>query len=454
MKFPNFKMGSAIAQSLSMRLQKANSQTPLRQKVIFKKVGFFASIFHPLAIAVGFLIAVYGMMSLGVNFYHGLARDHEYRKNYHIDRSVIEIFQSSNITKDKVELIVRNFDGELETRLASKSQIQTFLKKQAMKIENARQASKLKMQFEMATLFATAFADRDAAIDSYANWFFEWKRPYVILKEAISSTTSRLFKLGEYESLRTAVERDVSDYFMAHYKTQVLKPEQREPIIIDGIEKIARSAHKDYLVAMDKQTIAVREFLQKHTRHLNTAAHNQAFTKTSLDWDAQRWKNPTYLMEDRAFDGIIGLGGIATSGTIGGFVLGPSINRGLAGIFQPLARRFATSMGARITLAEGGAAAGTLVEPVGGTLVGAAIGVAVGFAADYVANKINEKFSRGKFVTANHQAIDSTINLWQGKLSEHLEAGVNNWWDDAKASLILSKTSNSKPEDEEQLRLW
>ena len=112
---------------------------------------------------------------------------------------------------------------------------------------------------------------------------------------------------------------------------------------------------------------------------------------------------------------------------------------------MPLSRRFATSMGARITLAEGGAVAGTFVEPVGGTIVGAAIGVVLGFAADYVVNKINEKFSRGDFIAANEKAVQSTIDLWRGKLESNLHSSTGQWYNEAKAGLILVREPLKKP---------
>lgn len=415
--------------------EKSSRNVP--KKIIVKKYGILHAIFQPLSIAAAMLIGTYLTISMAMNYWHGYQRDIDYSKTRHIDTSSIKFFQNSLISKDKVELIIRNFDGQLEKRAASKSQLSEYLKSQAVILDQAKKDADANIKAELALIFAKAFKDKEAAIDAYADWFFEWKRPYVILKEAISSTTSRLIKLGEYESLRTAIERDMADYFMAQYNNQVLKPEERDAIITAGIEKIARQQHQNYLTIMAGQDAAMREFLMKNTTFLNAVPADKPLTKTTLDWDAQRWKNPTYLMEDRAFDGIAGLGTIAAGGTIGALAIGPAVNRGISGIFTPLARRFATSMGARITLAEGGAAAGTLVEPVGGTIVGAAIGVVLGFAADYVANKLNEKFSREKFIDANNQALDNTINLWQDKMNNNLNANVGKWYDDAKAGLLL-----------------
>lgn len=421
-------------------------------KTTVKKYGISHAIFRPISVAAMILVGTYLTISMGMNFWHGYQRDLDYTQTRHIDRTAVEVFQKSSIARDKVELIIRNFDGELEKRAASHSQLAKYIKEHANELDKAQAEQDAIIKAELSLLFTKAFANKDEAINKYADWFFEWKRPYIILKEAISSTTSRLVKLGEYESLRTAVERDMSDYFMRHYKEQVLKPEERDAVIVAGIEKIAREAHKFYLATMAIQDAKMKAFLKQHTTYLQTLPKNAPLTKTTLDWDAQRWKNPTYLMEDRAFNGIAGVGRVAVGGTLGALTLGPAVNRGLSGVFMPLARRFATSMGARITLAEGGAVAGTMVEPVGGTIVGAAIGVVLGFAADYVVNKMNEKFSRDDFIKANQQAMKSTISLWQQKLNDNLKVNTGLWYEEAKAGLILVRKPLKKQPKQKSIK--
>jgi len=434
---------------LILKEEPAIASKAISQKIIIKKTvkkyGLSYAIFRPITVAVLLLVGTFLALSMGMNFYHGYKRDLEYSKSRHIDQTAFKIFQTSSIAKDKVELVIRNFNGELEKRTASHSQLAAHIKKNANELDKAQMAQDEIISLKLASLFDKTFEGREEAISKYADWFFEWKRPYIILKEAISSTTSRLIKLGEYESLRTAVERDMSDYFMRHYKEQVLKPETRDAIIVEGLEQIARDAHKSYLATMAIQDAKMKAFLQQNTTYLETVPKNAPFTQTKLDWDAQRWKNPTFLMEDRAFNGIAGLGRAAAGGTIGALTLGPAVNRGLSGVFMPLARRFATSMGARITLAEGGAVAGTMVEPVGGTIVGAAIGVVLGFAADYVVNKVNEKFSRDDFITANEKAVQSTIDLWKQKLETNLTSNTGQWYDEAKAGLILVRKPLKAP---------
>lgn len=435
-------------QTPTAQKQASLKQSPKKKVIIkktVKKYGITHAIFRPITVALLLLVGTYLSISVGMNFYHGYKRDLEYSKTRHIDRTAFEIYQKSSIAKDKVELVIRNFNGELEKRAASHSQLAAYIKQHAAELDKAQKAQDEEISLKLVTLFDKAFDGKEEDINKYADWFFEWKRPYIILKEAISSTTSRLVKLGEYESLRTAVERDMSDYFMRHYKEQVLKPETRDEVITNGLEQIARDAHKSYLATMAIQDAKMKAFLKQHTTYLETLSPSAQLTNTTLDWDAQRWKNPTFLMEDRALDGVAGVGRVAAGGTIGALAIGPAVNRGLSGVFMPLSRRFATSMGARITLAEGGAVAGTFVEPVGGTIVGAAIGVVLGFAADYVVNKINEKFSRGDFIAANEKAVQSTIDLWRGKLESNLHSSTGQWYNEAKAGLILVREPLKKP---------
>jgi hypothetical protein len=157
-----------------------------------------------------------------------------------------------------------------------------------------------------------------------------------------------------------------------------------------------------------------------------------------LDWDAQKWKAPTYLMEDRAFDGIAGIGAAAAGGTVGALALGPAINAVLTRSFGHLSSRVAASLGTRIVLVQQGAVAGTLVQPMGGQVVGAAIGVALGAGVDYLANEANEAFTRESFVAANDQALDATIATWKSGLEANLDMAIDTWFDDARASVVLA----------------
>jgi hypothetical protein len=226
---------------------------------------------------------------------------------------------------------------------------------------------------------------------------------------------------------------------MRHYKLKVLKPEVRDQKITQGLETLVRRGHENYRRVIANGDMRLQLFLAKHTRHLSDIPADEKLTGVKLDWDAQKWKAPVYLMEDRAFDGIAGLGVAAGGGTVGALVLGPVINRVMARTFGMLSRRFVTAFGTRLALAEQGAVAGTIVEPAGGQIVGAIAGVLIGVAADYFINEVQEEFNRDKFIAANREALDATVDAWKMKLTGNVEAAIDRWFDDARKGVVLAR---------------
>jgi hypothetical protein len=305
-------------------------------------------------------------------------------------------------------------------------------------LDEERARIKQAAQADLDRSFALAFQDREQVISAYADWFFAWKRSYVVLKESLSSAITRFFEVGKYESLNEAVEADVKDYFLRNYKEQVLKPELRDQVIIQGVEQSVRHAHDSYRRVIANSDMRLQLFLSKHTSHMQDIPASAPMTNVKLDWDAQKWKAPVYLMEDRAFDGVAGIGAAAAGGTVGALALGPALNRVLVHSFGHLSHRFVASLGTRLALAQHGAVAGTVVHPVGGTVVGAAVGVLVGAAADYLLTEANEAFNREEFVAANEKALDATIAAWKASLKANVDTAIDKWFDDARSSVVLS----------------
>ena len=145
----------------------------------------------------------------------------------------------------------------------------------------------------------------------------------MILKEALKSTATRIMETGKYESLKEAVEHDVKDYFMKNYNERVLKTESRDAIIAAKMEKLVRWAHRRYKRAIVRSDRRLQEFLATQTKVLEDFPAGTKATSLKLDWDAQKWKSPSYMAEDRAFDGVVGVGRIAAGGTFGALALGP-----------------------------------------------------------------------------------------------------------------------------------
>ncbi len=418
----------------------AAAQAPV-QRLTIKKYGLIANLFRPFTLMAALLIAGYGLVMFGSSYWRSYQRHLEHIKAVHPDRTTVEITLRSTLpalSADAVHLVIRDADGRLRRVVTSRQAHDKFVTDTLRMVEAERARIKKAALDDIDALFAQSFKDRDAAIAAYADWFFEWKRSYIVLKETVSSAITRFFTLGEYERLTEAVQRDVRDYFMKHYQEQVLKPEQRDALITAGLEKTVRRAHKSYRQVVARGDARMARFLREHTTYLEELPTDGKLTRLSLDWDSQKWKAPTYLMEDKAFEGVAGLGSAAAGGTIGALALGPIMSRAMAQAFGGLSGQFAASMGTRLALAEGGAVAGSVVAPVGGQVVGVAIGVALGFAADYFINKANAKFSRGKFIAANEKALEATITSWNGKLKDSVGTAIDRWFDDTRAAILFS----------------
>jgi hypothetical protein len=410
-----------------------------RARVKIVKPSALGMLLRPIGIAVAAVLSIYAIVSLSTTFYRSYYRHLDHTAAVHPDQSVFDVFfGTKSLPKDAVDLVIKDIDGSLHRVVASKSEADKFVNDTILMLDDERARIKQAAHEDLDRAFALAFQDREQAISGYADWYFEWKRSYIVLKEMLSSTLARFIETGKYESLPEAIEADVKDYFLRNYKEQVLKPELRDQVIAKGVEQAARHAHDSYRRVIANGDMRLQLFLTKHTSHLEDVPAATPMTSVKLDWDAQKWKAPVYLMEDRAFDGIAGIGAAAAGGTVGTLALGPAINGIVARSFGQVSRRVATSLGTRLMLAQQGAVAGTLVQPVGGQVVGAAVGVLVGVAADYLMNEANEAFNRESFVAANDEALNATIATWKSALEANVDTAVDKWFDDARASVVLT----------------
>ena len=423
----------------------APSQTPVKagrgvrvkQKVV--KPSALGMFLRPIGIAIGLVLIAYALLSLGTTFYRSYYRHLDHTAAVHPDQSMFDIFfPSKSLPPDAVDLVVKDVDGSLHRVVASKSEADEFVNGTILMLDQERARIKDAAHQDLDRSFALAFQDRKETIDSYADWFFAWKRSYVVLKETVSSAVARFFETGKYESLGEAIQADVEEYFLRNYTEQVLKPELRDNTITAGVEQAVRHAHDSYRRVIANGDMRLQLFLAQHTSHMEDIPPATSMTNIKLDWDAQKWKAPTYLMEDRAFDGVVGVGTAAAGGTVGALTLGRAINGIASRSFGQMSARVATSLATRATPALQGAAVGTAVNPMGGQVIGAAIGVVIGITIDYLANEANEAINRESFVAANDEALDATITAWKSGLEASVDTAIDKWFDDARASVVLA----------------
>src|SRR6478752_10875154 len=234
-----------------------------------KKVVKESALLKPIGISLALVLSAYALLSLGTTFWRSYQRHLDHSLPVHADNSVFDIlFGTSDLPPDPVDLVVKDVDGTLHKVVASKSEADKFVNDTILMLDDERAEIKKAAHDDLDRAFAQAFQDREQAVSSYADWFFEWKRSYVVLKESLTSGGTRFFEAGKYESLTEAIEADVKDYFLRNYKEQVLKPELRDQAIGQGVEQAVRHAHDSYRRVIANGDMRLQLFMAKHTSHL------------------------------------------------------------------------------------------------------------------------------------------------------------------------------------------
>jgi hypothetical protein len=409
---------------------------PRRERVIRR--GIVATVLAPLAGAAAVLLVALGLVAIGTNWWTSFKRDLVFGRAVQPDGTAVAI-DTGQPLEETVTILLRDGDGTLRRLIVERTAADRFVNETLRLLDRERERQRTLAAAEVTALLAEAFADADQAVERHADWFFSWKRSYVVLKEAAVSAATRLLAPGDYEPLGVAVERDLQDYFMRHYLEQVLQPELRQPVIARSFEAAARRAHARWLAVLAEQDRRLQRFLSDATRHLEPAEPEQQLSTVMLDWDAQRFKAPRHLTADAAFDGTLGLARVGGGAVVGAGVLTPVFQRSARRAFAGLARRQATAMAGRLAMAQGGAAVGTAVQPVGGTAVGALAGGLLGLALDYAMNELDAAEHREAFVEAHRTALDATVAQWDDRLTGSLQAAVDLWFADTRAAVVQAE---------------
>jgi len=385
--------------------------------------------------AIAFIILVMALFGIGTGQYRSWLRHVDYSQAVHEDQSTLSTGVERELGQDEVELFVRTERDEIQRLVADREELTAFVEGQLARLKQNRSIAKEVASKDAELVMRLSFADSDARVESYADWFYEWKRSYVLLKETVLSSAHRTVSSGS-ETWREAVERDISDYFMRHFTDQVLQPERREPLVEDGVRNTLEHAHSNFLQAVSDYDLRLKLFLQEHTAHFDKEAIGEN-VDIELDWDAQRWKAPLYTAEDRSFDGALGVG-LMVATTAGGRTVGRALAPAMARIVRQslgrLAARTSTQIASRASTTAAGASAGSAV-PVVGSAVGAAIGFAAGAALDYMGNRVDKWLHRKEFIEENMQAVTMIETEWRTALEDELHRTINAWFDDAEVLL-------------------
>lgn len=385
--------------------------------------------------AIAFIILVTALLGIGTGQMRSWLRHADYSLDTHEDESTLTTGIQPQLGPDEVELFVRTERDLIQRLIADREELSAFVEEQLAELKLSRASAKRSASDDADLVMRLTFADKQARVEHYADWFYQWKRSYVLLKETVLSSAHRTVSSGS-ETWREAVERDISDYFMRHFTSQVLQPERREPLVQDGVRNTLHHAHDRYLQAVSAYDLQLQLFLQRNTTHFDEQQIADGL-EVDLDWDSQKWKAPLYAVEDRPFDGAVGAG-LMVSGAVGGRaagrVLAPAMARIVRQSLGRIAARTTSQVASRATTTAAGASAGSAV-PVVGSAVGAAVGFAAGAALDYLGNRVDKWLHREEFIEENLAAVSAVEQEWRTKLEKELHRTVDVWFNDAEVLL-------------------
>ncbi|MDU1688536.1 MAG: hypothetical protein E6848_02820 [Bradyrhizobium sp.] len=397
-----------------------------------------ASIRGRLSTIVALILVAYAVLEVVPGLIDSRQQRTLHRAPVHRDDSVIRTGTTTNFERT-VLLYYRDVNGTLHLLLADESGVNEFVNDTLDYLDTESKRIRASTTVQINALLAEAFADRDACIAAYADWYFAWSRSWALLKEASLGGLSGALPSnaqGIVEGSRNAVEA----YLIRNYQRFVLKPEFRNSVIEAGLARILADAHDEYLSVITTLDDRVQDYLNRETQHLKRL-EPLAKLDVSLAWDQQKWKAPRDAVDDEAFKTVLRGTGAASVSALVARGVAPAVERAVTPIFAKAATKVVTAMRSQII----GAAAGTAVEPGLGTALGWTLGASGGIAIDYLMSKGQDWLDRPEFVHANAQALDATIQEWSRVMQRDLFRGVDAWFEDTRGVVAEFKIQRKIP---------
>ena len=320
------------------------------------------------------------------------------------------------VAPGEVEFVVRQADGRLVRVIAAKDATDAFINDTLLGLDAARARIHQRSLAALDQVFAQGFAGRDGDIAAYADWFFAWGQSWRLLYEAAVGAVQEAFRLGFSQTqVIDAARHGVEDYLLRHYQEFVLKPAVRDPFIVAGVQSVFVDANGEFLTALAGLDDRMQRFVAD--KAVFTEPLDAQAVAVNIDWDAEKWRAPRHLAEDRYLEPA------RTVAVVGGaaVVLGPIIER----VALPLLARTTASAVSSTRMVVSGAAVGS-IQPGLGTAIGALAGLAL----DWGINAFSAGLQRGDFIAENSAALDATIAGWKAAIAPEIDRTIDVWFDD------------------------
>ena len=397
-----------------------------RTEPVRRARGFLGSLALPVGIALAALVV--GIPGFAIWNIYSASETRRVAHDAPVDRgdTVVTTTIDRQVADDETEFVLRLVDGKLVRVIAARNETETFLNETLVYLDNARVLAHRNAAEGLDRVFVEAFATREADLEAYADWFFEWGRSWRFLYEAVAGAVQEAVRLSfSRTQITDAARHAVEDYLLRHYQEFVLKPGLRDPVISEGVKRLLVTAHDDYLTAVAGLDDRMQRFLAEKIRFAEPIDSDAVSVR--IDWDAEKWKAPRGLAEDRMLEPV----GSAT--LIGG---GAAVGSLLARVVLPFFARTTAQVVASAEMTIGGATIGS-IEPGLGTVVGALAGAVL----DWGMSEFTEHMERDGFVADNAAALDATVLEWKGDIAPEIDRAIDVWFDDTREVVARQATA-------------
>ena len=215
--------GKVVAAApLKISAPEAEILTPARDRpgretvIIHKPRGFMGTL--AAGVSVCLVLLVGGWMAARLLGGDWLA---PHRLSVHPDGTQIAGPQRDNLPGlrvGEVQLVLQDESGRIIRVAAQRQAVENFEREMLFFLKRREESGVEAYRHAVTTAFDRAFADGDQAIEAYADWFFEWKRSWILMKEAVVGGANEVMNILTPSKIWEGVTGRVRDYLMENYK--------------------------------------------------------------------------------------------------------------------------------------------------------------------------------------------------------------------------------------------
>ena len=123
--------------------------------------------------AIAFVLLIVALVGIGTGQYRSWLRHIDYSQAVHEDQSTLTTGVVPELGPDDVELFVRTERDEIQRLVADREELAAFVEGQLSRLKQNRSIAKDVATKDAELVMRLSFADADARVEHYADWFYE-----------------------------------------------------------------------------------------------------------------------------------------------------------------------------------------------------------------------------------------------------------------------------------------